>query len=245
MDMDKQLAVQSYCYCGFKENETVVKMVKESGYSAIELCAVHVDFNDESTFDEVISLYQDNGISIVSIGVEGFKNDEASERKRFEFAKKAGVSLISANFSPDTFHEAFPAAQKLADEYDINLAIHNHGGRHWLGCSQILSYVYSVTSPRIGLCLDTGWALHSHEDPVQMAEKFADRLYTLHIKDFVFDKTGQHEDVIVGTGILDKNGLFETLDKNGFSGPVIIEYEGDKDNPVPALKKCQEAMLGQ
>jgi sugar phosphate isomerase/epimerase len=243
MDIAKQLAVQSFCFCSFKENEKVIELVKESGYSSIELCAVHADFNDESSFDDIISLYRDSGIDIVSIGVESFKNDEASDRKRFEFAKKADTSVISANFNPNTFHDAFPTAQKLADEYNINLAIHNHGGRHWLGSVQILKYIYSVTSPRIGLCLDTGWAMHSHEDPVKMAETFSDRLYTLHIKDFVFDEAGHHKDVVAGAGTLDLDALFESLEKMDFTGPVVIEYEGDRDNPVPALIKCREAML--
>ena len=41
----------------------------------------------------------------------------------------------------------------------------------------LVAQVFASTSPRIGLCLDTAWALDAHEDPVAMAGKFADRLY--------------------------------------------------------------------
>lgn len=243
MNLKEQLAVQSYCYRNFKDNAQVIELVKEAGLSAIELCGVHVDFNDESTFDDVISLYRDSGIAIVSIGVEGITDDEAAAAKRFKFAKKAECQIISVNFQTDTVPAAYRVAEKLSDEYDINCAIHNHGGRHWLGSAQMLSQVFSETSSRIGLNLDTAWALHSHENPVAMAEKFINRLYGLHLKDFTFDSAGEPEDVIAGTGNLDLPALIQLLKDNNFSGPAIIEYEGDVENPGPAIKGCVESIL--
>jgi sugar phosphate isomerase/epimerase len=115
------------------------------------------------------------------------------------------------------------------------VGIHNHGGPHWLGCARTLQWVFDQTSERIGLCLDTAWALDSREDPVAMAERFGSRLHGVHIKDFVFDRARQPEDVIVGTGNLDLPGLLKTMDAVGFSGAVVLEYEGDVENPVPAL----------
>jgi len=242
MSYGEQLAVQSYCFRGFKTNTEVAGKVKAIGLSAIEVCGVHADFADESAFDEVISTYEGAGVKIVSIGVQGFKGDAGIERKFFEFAKKAGCTTISADFPPGSAIESCRVAAELADEYDINLGIHNHGGRHWLGSSQMLGALFEQVSPRIGLMLDTAWALHSHEDPVKMAEQFADRLYGVHVKDFTFDRAGNHTDVVVGTGNLDMPKLFETMQTNGFNGNVILEYEGDVDNPVPALAECVEAI---
>ena len=37
-------------------------------------------------------------------------------------------------------------------------------------------------------------------------------------------------------------GLAAALDDIGFDGPLILEYEGEVDNPMPALKSCVEAM---
>ena len=133
-------------------------------------------------------------------------------------------------------------AQDLADRYDIKLAIHNHGGRHWLGSSEALRHVFAETGPRIGLCLDTAWALDAHEDPLGMATEFGTRLYGLHIKDFVFDRAGKPEDVVVGSGNLDLAELRRVLQAVDFVGYAVLEYEGDVDNPVPALTECVKAV---
>jgi sugar phosphate isomerase/epimerase len=106
----------------------------------------------------------------------------------------------------------------------------------------MLAQVFKNTSDRIGLCLDTAWAMHAHEDPIAMAEQFGDRLYGLHIKDFVFDRAGQHKDVVVGTGNLDLGKLNATLKAVDFDGVAVLEYEGDVSNPVPALSECVAAI---
>ena len=242
IDLSTELGVQSYCFRHFKDNSKVVELVKECDLDAIELCGVHVDFNDESTFDDVIGLYGDAGVRIVSIGCENFKGDEAAERKRFEFVKKAGAKFIAANFGPDSVPDAYRVAEKLSGEYGVKLAIHNHGGHHWLGNSQMLSHVFANTTDAIGLCLDTAWALAARENPVKMAERFGERLYGIHFKDFVFDRVGSPEDVVIGTGALDLPGLIEVVKKADFSGYAVLEYEGDVEDPVPALKDCVKAV---
>ena len=107
----------------------------------------------------------------------------------------------------------------------------------------LLEQVFKDTSLRIGLCLDTAWALDSREDPVQTAEKFKDRLYSLHLKDFVFDRAAAPHDVVLGEGNLKLKSLLEAMGGISFAGDYIIEYEGDAGNPVPALKKCVEAVM--
>jgi sugar phosphate isomerase/epimerase len=236
-----KLAIQSYCLRSTKENSEVAAKVNELGLDSIELCGVHVDFNDESKFDEVIGIYGDAGVQIVSIGVERFADDETHERKLCEFAKKAGAKQISADFAIDKVPDAYRTAERLAEEYHLKLAIHNHGGQHWMGCSDVLDHAFKNSNDRIGLCLDTAWAMHSHADPVKMCEQFADRLYGVHIKDFVFDRSGGHEDVVVGTGNLDLPGLVAAIRVLDWDCPMIIEYEGDIDNPIPALKECVAA----
>ncbi len=71
-----------------------------------------------------------------------------------------------------------------------------------------------------------------------MAEKFIDRLVGVHVKDFVFDRARQSEDVIIGTGNLDLPKFIAVLNQANFAGPLVIEYEGDEKNPVPALSEC-------
>jgi sugar phosphate isomerase/epimerase len=69
-------------------------------------------------------------------------------------------------------------------------------------------------------------------------DRYGDRLYGVHLKDFVFDDQGNHEDVIIGTGGLDLPEFLRRLKGVGFDGYMSIEYEGDVDDPLPAVIEC-------
>lgn len=245
MDSACDLGVQSYCFRGFNGNEQVADLVKQCGLSKIELCGVHADFTDLDTFDEVIAGYRDAGVDIVSIGVQSFSDDEDVEADFFEFARRVGAGVITADFALDSVPASFRTVERLAERYDINVAIHNHGGRHWLGNATALRWVFSKTSTRVGLSLDTGWALDSREDPVAWIREFGERVHLLHLKDFTFGKDGGEEEAILGSGNLDLPATAAALSETGFKGLSIIEYEGAPDNPVPPIKECVAAVRGQ
>ena len=238
MDYIKNMAVQSYCFMHFQDNRVVVEKMKELGLNRIEICGRHANFDDPATWDTTLAPYQEAGIKVVSIGVQHFHQDEKAARKRFEFAKLAGSTTISAVFPLEDTPRSFRIAEKLADEFDINLAIHNHGPKDWQGCCETLRYIFKNTSPRIGLMLETAWAQANTEDPIAMALEFKDRLYGAHLKDFKFHENGLPYDVVIGKGGLDLPKFFKTLDEVGFDGNLILEYEGDPTHPIPALKDC-------
>ena len=238
IDISKSLGVQSWCFRAFKTNAEVAAAVKEVGLNAVELSAAHIDWKKPETFDDIVKTYRDAGVEICSIGVVGFAGDEKAERNYFEFARKAGCRTMSMDFAVDKMPQCTEVAQSLAEEYDMVLGIHNHGGRHWLGNVQMITKVLGKCSDRIGLYLDTAWALDAGEDPVAMAEKFNSRLFGLHIKDFTFDRARHPEDVVAGTGNLDLPKLYAALKKMNFQGCAVSEYEGDVNDPVPAVKKC-------
>jgi sugar phosphate isomerase/epimerase len=233
-----ELGIQSYCFRGSPDLATVLARLKACGVATIELCRVHVDFTKETDFAAVVAQCRAAGVRIASLGVESFAGDAAQDRRLGEFARLAGAKVITADFDPGAGPEIWRGAEKLAEQYDLQIAIHNHGGRHWLGNAQMLAHVFATTSPRIGLCLDTAWALDAHEDPVALAEKFADRLYGVHLKDFVFNRAGKPADTILGEGNLDLPKMLALLQANEHTRSVIIEYEGDIENPVPALTEC-------
>jgi len=242
MNLTHELGVQSWCYRHFKTTPEVIACLKETGLSAIELCGAHADFKDESKFDGIIALFRAADIRIVSIGVQQITGNAAVEEKYFEFVKRAGARFMSVDFPIENVPQSWRMAEKLAEKYDIKLCIHNHGGWHWLGNVQTLKDVFAKTSPRIGLCLDTAWAIDSSEDPIRMTETFKDRLYGMHIKDFSYGPRRQRTDVVAGTGCIDLKGVLGALKQMPFDGYAVLEYEGDVENPVPALKKCVAAV---
>jgi sugar phosphate isomerase/epimerase len=184
-------------------------------------------------------------VSIVSIGVQTFTGDEATERLWFECAKAAGAKYISAHFTVATFQEAVPVAARLSDEYGIRLAIHCHGGYMFGGSPDVIGHLMELGGPAIGLCIDTAWCMQigpHRGKPIEWAEQFKDRLYGVHYKDFTFDRSGMWTDVVVGTGNLDMPGFVAKLEEVNFDGFAVIEYEGDVENPVPALTECVRTM---
>jgi len=240
--VNQPIAIQSWCYRNFKEIPAFIEQLKSTGVSATELCGVHADFSKPDTFGKVIEQFKKANVQLVCIGVEYLSGNLETDRPRFEFCKQAGIKHMSISFQPESMWDGLKNIEKLADQYDLKLSIHNHGGYDWLGNATILKYIFSKTSERIGLHLDTAWAIDAKQEPVKMAEQFAKRLYGVHVKDFVYDRARNPTDVIIGTGNLDLPKLMTTLKQSNFSGPLVIEYEGDEQNPVPALKKCVEAL---
>jgi len=240
--MFQPLAIQSYCYRHFKQIPVLIELLKSSGVSSTELCASHANFIDPSTHAGVIEQFRKASVQLIAIGVERLTGNIEQDRPRFEFCKAAGIKNMSFTFAPESMWDGVRNIEKLAERYDMKLGIHNHGGYDWLGNPTMLKYIFSKTGPRIGLHLDTAWAIDAKQNPVQMAEQFADRMFGIHVKDFVYDRARVPKDVVIGTGNLDLPRLMQMLKQINFTGPLVIEYEGDVENPVPVLKQCVNAM---
>ena len=236
--------VQSYCFRHFKDNREVVEKVKAIGVNTVEVSGAHADFNDPEGWKDIVKIYRDGGVGILSIGVQNFAGEDA-ERDFFECAAIAGAKHISCHFQVDSYTKAIPKVRAWSREYGIRLGIHSHGGYHFGGQPVVLKHLLGLGAPEIGLCIDTAWALQIGPragNPVQWVRNFPGQTYGVHYKDFVFDRDGQWHDTVVGKGTLDLPGFVAALDADGFDGMAVIEYEADVENPVPALTECVEVM---
>ena len=238
--MNQNIAIQSWCYRHFKAVPDFLAKLKETGVNATELCGLHANFNDPSTYAATKGTFDAAGVKIVAIGVEGMSGDPARDKPKFEFCKALGVPNMSIHFAPDLMDGNFAGLKNvdaLAEQFGIKIGIHNHGGYDWLGTDRILRYIFDRTK-HVGLHMDTAWAIDAKQDPCKWAELFKNRLTGLHVKDFLYSEKREPRDVIIGTGILDLPKLIATLKSINFAGPIVIEYELDAENPVPALKEC-------
>jgi sugar phosphate isomerase/epimerase len=236
--------VQSYCFRNFKDNKEVAKKVKEIGVSSIEICAVHANFNDTAGFKDVVKIYKDAGVKVVSLGVQTFKGLD-TERDWFECLKIAGAKHISAHFTVDTFQTAVPKVAKLAEEFDVKVGIHLHGGYQFGGSPDVVNHLMALGGDRIGINIDTAWCMQIgpyRGNPVEWVKKNPTKIYGVHYKDFAFEPNGKWNDVIVGTGSLNLPAFVAALEEAKFDGMAVIEYEANPENPVPALKECVAKM---
>lgn len=236
--------VQSYCFRNFADNRAVASKVRECGVDRIELCGVHADFDRPEKVGDVVRIYRDAGISIVSIGVQTFAGED-SERRWFECASIAGAKHISAHFKVETFPRAIDKVREWSREFGIRVGVHNHGGYSFGGQPDVMRHLLSLGAPEIGICLDTAWALQIGPyagKPEEWVKKFPRSIYGIHYKDFVFGRDGMWRDVVVGEGNLDLPALLAALDEVAFDGMCVLEYEAEPENPVPALRRCVESM---
>ena len=186
----------------------------------------------------------DAGVSVISIGVQTFTGDPG-EKTFFECAALAGAKHISCHFQLESYPKAIAQVRAWSREYGIRVGIHCHGGYHFGGQPGVLKHLIGLGAPEIGLCIDTAWALQigpRQGNPVKWTADFAGQIYGVHYKDFVFDPNGQWHDTVVGEGTLDLPAFVAGLEKAGFDGMAVIEYEADVENPVPALTRCVETM---
>jgi len=241
-DFADQLAIQSWCFRTYETHDKVIEALKACDVRCVELTTRHVFAGGKSYPggpQALVDFYLERGITISGYGLHVFsEGTEADARWLMELARAAGFGSLAADFKPGGVEQA----ERLAAEYGVKVALHNHGRRHRYGPAWAIEEVLSATSPNIGLCLDTAWAIDSGDDPVALARKHADRLYGVHVKDFVFDRAGKPEDIIVGTGNLDLPTFLGTLKEIGFAGAFTLEYEGDVENPIPATKQCVQAI---
>jgi len=182
-------------------------------------------------------LAADAGLTITAQGVNRFSKDHAANRLVFEFAKKLGIRTITANPQPDA--ETFASLDKLVAEYDLRIAIHNHGPGSLYDKLDSVVKAIKDHDPRIGACVDCGHFLSSGEDPVRCILTLNNRVHGVHLKDHAeFGK--KSDNVVLGKGHLDVVALFKALRQIQFpaDGALSLEYEAHPDNPLDDLKAC-------
>ena len=239
-DLKSQLGIKSYSFRSIPDNADVAKAVKYCEVDGLDISACHVDYDNAEAQERTIATYREAGVRLSGLGVIYLRDDEAFNRRFFEFAKRAQIKVVSCSFLLEGHEAAFRSAVRLAEEFDVRMAIHNHGGKDWLGNTAALQYALKHTSPHFGLCLDTAWCLQAGEDPLKWLDLFGERLYALHFKDFAFDQNGKWQDTIVGDGALDLDAFLKRLATLDFQGSAVVEFEGE--NPVEQSKACVKAI---
>ena len=225
-----QLGMASYTFRNSDVDQTI-KMTGRLGLKYLCLKDMHLPLN--STTDrikEVADKVKAAGLNLYAGGVIYMK-DETQVKQAFDYAKAAGMRIIVG--VPN--HELLPLVDKMVKEYDIAVAIHNHGPTDKVYPTPESAYeLIKAFDKRIGLCIDVGHTMRSGIDPAEPVQKYADRLLDLHIKD-VSAATDKGSTVEMGRGVIDLPRLFRTLVKTGYAGIASFEHEKDGNDPLPGV----------
>jgi inosose dehydratase len=130
-------------------------------------------------------------------------------------------------------------AAKVTQDFGLDLVFHPHISTYVETAAETEQF-YDVTSATgIGLCLDTGHCAYAGDDSAEEAEKYRDILRFVHIKDVnekVIAEVRRTEMnfeqaieanafTIIGQGSIDFPQFFQVLQKNGYSGWMVVEQD--------------------
>lgn len=180
--------------------------------------------------EQILKMLKDKGVKAVSYGVVGADN-EADWRQIFEFAKAMGME----NITSEPNEKFIPLLSQLCDEYEINLAIHNHPEPSHYWNPDVVLNALQGQSKRMGACADIGHWVRSGLDPVESLKKLEGHIVQLHMKD-LNEKSRNAHDVHWGQGVSQVDAVLQELKRQGFEGLFSVEYEHNWDNNVPDVQ---------
>jgi sugar phosphate isomerase/epimerase len=243
---DLKLGVATYSFREF-QRDLCIKHVKALNIEYVDVKEFHLPQTDpQAALAAGRKAFDKAGLKVIGGGnVSLAEPDEAGLRKHFDYAKAVGFPMMIC--APR--HENLAIIEKLAKEYDIKMAIHNHGpeDKHFPTPKSVLDAVKDMDA-RMGLCMDIGHTCRAGADPVEWISIAGPRLFELHMKDLKDLKgiPGQpgFGQVPVGDGAMPIPGIFRQLKKIGYRGVCSLEYEIDADDPMTGMQKSFSYMRG-
>lgn len=213
--------------------EEAIKGVQRVGlkYVSIKNVKNHIDLSHTPEERKMrAQMFRAAGLEPLSVGNVSMR-DEAGVRLAFEYARDIGVKTIVC--AP--LKGLVPVLDKYVKEFDIRLAIHNHGpeDKEFPSPYDVWNAVEKYDK-RIGLCIDVGHTARAGVDPAESIVKCRERLYDLHLKD-IYALGNRNTPIESGRGILNTKAILAALLKIKYQNLAGFEYEKDGKNPVPGL----------
>jgi sugar phosphate isomerase/epimerase len=227
---DFQLGVASYSLRNFNRAQAL-DMTVRCGVDRICFKSMHLPLDSgQAEIKKAVADCKEKGVTLYGGGVIYMKNKEQVDQA-FEYAKTAGMDIIVG--VPN--HDLLDYVEKKVKEYDIKLAIHNHGPGDELYPSAESAYnLIKNRDKRMGLCIDIGHTKRIDRDPEQDVKDFSDRVFDIHIKDVTAAKP-EGKTCIIGRGVIDFQSFLKAVDELGYKGTLALEYEADGNDPLPGM----------
>lgn len=254
-----RLGIQSYSLRTY-DFATALGHIQTLGLKHVEPYSKHVPISTIPSYvAEKRKLLSDHGVTADAFGVMKFDADENKAREIFDFAKAMDLLSISAN--PQKDKATFDLLDKLVAEYEIPIAIHNHGPGALYDKSDDVVEWTKDQHPLIGACVDTGHYLRSNEKPEEVIERLGKRVFGCHLKDVRSIRDAAEMErlakelpknrvkrlraegkvmTIVGEGELNITGVLSALKSLEYERSLSLEYEENAENPLSDIAVCLE-----
>lgn len=236
-----RFGIATYSLRSFRR-DAAIRMIRQMGIRYADVKEFHLPYND--SLQELAAgrkQFDDAGVEVIGGGNITLKeNDEASLRRYFDYARTCRFGMMIC--APT--HENLPFVEKLAKEYNVKIAIHNHGpeDKQFPTPHSVLSAVKEMDE-RMGLCIDIGHTARTGDDIVESIAAAGPRLFEMHFKDLK-QQGSKESQCVVGDGVLPIPAIFRELRKIGYRGVCSLEYEIDEDDPLPGMWRSFSYMRG-
>jgi inosose dehydratase len=212
--------------------EDAIRAIQRVGLQYVSIKDFHLPMT--SSPDErrhVATRFKEAGITPLSCGNITMENDPVQVRRAFEYARDIGLPTIVCSPHPDSM----PILDAMVKEFDIRLAIHNHGpeDKRFPTPREVWTAV-EAHDRRIGLCVDVGHATRAGVDAAEVLRRYRERVYDVHLKDVDGASPGG-KTVEGGRGVIDVPAVLRALLEIRYAHLVSFEYEKDPDDPIPGL----------
>jgi inosose dehydratase len=211
--------------------ERTIEIMNYIGVNYLSVKDFHMPLNStKAQIDSVINKFKEGGITVYAVGVVYMKS-KAEVDQAFEYAKMAGVKLIVG--APN--YELLQYVEKKIKDYDIRVAIHNHGPDNPLypNATDIWNHIKDM-DPRMGICIDIGHTVRDGQDPVVDVMRYATRIFDIHTKD-VDAASKEGKTVETGRGIIDIPAFITALRKIKYTGKCSLEFEKEMKDKLPGI----------
>ena len=161
---------------------------------------------------------------------------------------KAYVWTMVTGKDFDTFCRQVNVQVETCARWGIRAGLHNHLGS--LVESQGELEAFLARCPGCGLILDTAHLAAADGDPVEIAEKYGERLVAVHLKDWLvtspdiglerWPQRGRFCELGAGNIGLDNAAVMRAVVDAGFDGWVFVEHDTHLQDPLKDLAISRE-----
>ncbi|MEX1212551.1 MAG: sugar phosphate isomerase/epimerase [Balneolaceae bacterium] len=216
-------------------------LIKEMGVTNIEFSSL---FGQSA--EDLRAMLDERGMVATSYGV-GFQAVTDEIDRVIEEAHTLGVQFVrigsvpydrSGPFTIDDAQRAVEAFNEIGarlQEADLKFIYHNHGFEfrpHEEGT--LFDYMVQNTDPEtVGYEMDLGWVVQPGHDPVELVQRYPDRFWATHLKDFrhgtpqdYSGSTDRSNSVMLGNGMIDFAAFLRAAEGSNIVHHYI-EYEDE------------------